>query len=487
MPELRFKVNDKVECRTGDDEWTLGKVVKIWYRENTWPKEQLVPYQMRLDDGTLIYAPQDDDMVIRDPDQWKLIKDGKIPVTILTGFLGAGKTTLLNYILKANHGKKYAVIENEVGAVGIDNQLLMLGKKTEETIIVLDNGCLCCTVRGDLITAIREIVDAAAAKKGDAARLDGILIETTGIADPGPIVKTFYSDAFCTNFCKVDGVLTVVDAVHFVEQLTRERSEGAVNESAQQVAFADKVLLNKVDAAGPEKLAQALEAIRSVNQFVPVTKCSLGKDPAAVPLSDLLSIDAFDLSKMMGAINFDLTTCGISKEPEKEEDEEDEEEQGHGGAHGHGHEEEGHGHGHSEEHGHGGECAEDCEDESHGAGHAQGHGHGHGHSFRHDTEINSFVCEMVGKPLDPMRLNLWIQELLESNAENLYRYKGIVAVRHPHHGKPSRMVIQGVHDMCTRDVGDLWPEDVPIKSQLVLIGRKLVTGPVEHIGSNRVQ
>jgi len=184
---------------------------------------------------------------------------GKIPVTILTGFLGAGKTTLLNYILKEQHGKKYAVIENEMGAVAVDNMLLedaIQKSDTVESITVLDNGCLCCSIRDDLVGAIKGIVktvEARYAKGVQDARLDGIIIETTGIADPGPIVKTFCMSEEVEKYCKVDGIVTLVDGAHFLSQLTRERAKDAVNESAQQVAFADKVLLNKVDACTREK------------------------------------------------------------------------------------------------------------------------------------------------------------------------------------------------------------------------------------------
>jgi len=482
LPELRFALGDRVTCRTGpgngEDAWSAGTVIKQWYREANWPASRVAPYQIKLDDGRKIFAPMDDDRVIKT--LTGLLIDGKIPVTVLTGFLGSGKTTLLNYILKAQHGRKYAIIENEVGAVGVDNQLLKSASgfeksNIEEQIVLLDNGCLCCTVRGDLVDAIKGIVEKAKDKEKalgkQAKTLDAIIIETTGIADPGPICKTFYGDPFCSAYCRIDGVITLVDCVHFVEQLTRERSEGTVNESAQQIAFADKVLLNKVDAASPEKIEQTIQALRGVNEFVPVTKCSVAKSPEAIPLQELLSIDAFDLTKMLEKGDIDLSQCGtVTEGAEKDahggghghecDDECDEHGGGHGGGHGSGH---GGGHGGGYDgHGHGG---------GHDAGHG-GHGHGHGHGFRHDTGIGSFVCELRDKPISVEKFNSFMHELLQES-ENLYRYKGFLAMEDPRTGKVMRRVLQGVHDMVDMDAGDEWPADQKIKSQVVLIGRKL--------------
>mmetsp|Transcript_55156 Transcript_55156/g.129132 ORF Transcript_55156/g.129132 Transcript_55156/m.129132 type:complete len:535 (+) Transcript_55156:42-1646(+) len=473
-PELRFAVGDRVQCRVGpgsdEDSWAPGTVAKQWYREKQWPPHRTAPYQIKLDNGQLIFAPMDDDRVIKA--LGGLLAAGKIPVTVLTGFLGAGKTTLLNYILKEHHGRKYAIIENEVGAVGVDNQLLSFSKEeTKEDITLLDNGCLCCTVRGDLVDAIKNIVTKAKKKCQEdptAKALDGIIIETTGIADPGPICKTFYGDMFCQMYCKVDGVLTLVDAKHFIKQLTREREKDAVNESAQQVAFADKVLLNKVDSVSPEELEQVVQAVQGVNAFVPITKCSLAKSPAALPLAELLGIDAFDVAKMKGGGDIDLSMCGAITGGTEGDSGHGEDDCGHGDGHGDDAHGDGHGGGHGGGHGSG-------HGEGHGGGHGDGHGQAHGHgeaSFRHDTGIGSFVCEISGKPMNFEKFRDWMSDLLE-NSEDLYRYKGILAIKNTHTGKVQRQIIQGVHDMTDMAVDGDWPEGVPLKSQLVLIGKSL--------------
>jgi len=468
-----------VECNTGD--WMSGTVVGQWWRE---PRSgKVVPYQIKLDYGPTIYAPADKDGCIRKITG--LLAVGQIPCTILTGFLGAGKTTLLNYILSAQHGKKYAVIENEFGEVAIDNQLLdqAVGKQdTIESITVLDNGCLCCTVRDDLVTAMQNIVQKVQERHAAGIKdaiLDGILIETTGMADPGPIINTFGKDDVVKKYCKIDGVLTVVDCKHFLTQLHRERSPDAVNESAQQVGFADKVLLNKIDACTKGHIDETKEAIRSINAVVPIRECSLSTKPDQVPLAELLAIEAFDMAKLLTqqASQEEVNLVAAIEGDEHGSGHESGHESGHAGGHGSGHGGEGsaghddNGHGHSG--GHDGEtCGSDCADESHG--HDAGRGHGHGHGSRHDIDVKSMVLEKEDAPLNMHRFQHWLGTLLDQRSVDLYRYKGVLAA-----GKPNKKVelfiLQGVHDMPELIFSGQWPEGKRIKTQVVIIGRKLDT------------
>merc|ERR1719331_3663138 len=199
--------------------------------------------------------------------------DDKVPVTVLTGFLGSGKSTLLNHILTASHGKKLAVIENEFGEVGIDDKLLQKNTKmqADEEIIEMMNGCICCTVRQDLIVVLNKLARRVASGK---LHLDGIVIETTGMADPAPVAQTFFVDDDVKAFSRLDGIITLVDAKHIEQHLDEVKPEGAENESVEQVAFADRMLLNKTDLVSEEDLVRVEERMRTINAFAPIQRCT---------------------------------------------------------------------------------------------------------------------------------------------------------------------------------------------------------------------
>jgi len=220
-------------------------------------------------------------------------KKDKVPVTVITGYLGAGKTTLLNRILEENHGKRIAVIENEFGEVGIDDMLIETSPMSvEENIIEMSNGCICCTVRGDLIAGLKKLIKNSI-KSGKA--LDGVMVETTGLADPAPVAQTFFADDFVQRNLTLDGILTLVDAKHLLMHLDEEKPEGVENEAVEQLAFADRIILNKCDLVDEAGLAEVERRIRMVNQGVQIQRTVQSK----VSMDFILGIKAFSLDKIM--------------------------------------------------------------------------------------------------------------------------------------------------------------------------------------------
>ncbi|CAE8709631.1 unnamed protein product [Polarella glacialis] len=378
-------------------------------------------------------------------------EEDKIPVTILTGFLGSGKTTLLNYILQEQTGWKIAIIENEFGEVSIDDALLKQDKKNlAEKIVVMDNGCMCCTIRGDLLAGLEEII--AEIKKGSG--IDCIMIETTGMADPVPIVRTFMSSPSVTAELRLDAVVAMADAKHLPARLDDQIEEGKVNEAYQQIAFADKVILNKLDLITTEEAIATKDRIREINKFAKVLPAVKGR----VKLSEIFNIRAHDMTNFVNESDFEKEAVS--------------EVAGHGGGHegGHGHDENcteehgegGHG-GHGGGHGAHGEAAST----GHGAGHGGGHGHGEN---RHDTRVNSFSIVREGE-IVPRRLSAWMQSLGQLPADKgvVFRIKAILAVK----DHPYKHVFHAVMDVSDEDDAGPWGPDEKKVSKIVFIGKSL--------------
>jgi G3E family GTPase len=286
----------------------------------------------------------------------------KVPVTVLTGYLGAGKTTLLNRILSEPHGQKYAVIVNEFGEIGIDNDLVV---GADEEVFEMNNGCICCTVRGDLV----RIIDGLMRRKG---KFDAIIVETTGLADPAPVAQTFFVDESVGRKTKLDAVVTVADA-----KWLKDRLKDAP-EVKNQIAFADVIIINKTDLVSATELDEVEGRIRAINRYARVHRT----ERCAVPLREVLGRNAFDLDRI------------LEIEPEFLAADDHQ----HGDDHDHDH----HGHQH--------------------------HHHAGGLKHYHDEEMQS-VSLRAEKPLDPDKFFPWVQTLVQEEGQNILRCKGILSFK----------------------------------------------------------
>jgi len=340
----------------------------------------------------------------------------KIPVTVLTGYLGAGKTTLLNRILTEDHGKRYAVIVNEFGEIGIDNDLVV---GADEDVFEMNNGCVCCTVRGDLIRVVAGLMKRQ--RPGKPA-FDAIIVETTGLADPGPVAQTFFVDEDVKAKTQLDSVTALVDAKHVMARLDDSK------EAREQVAFADRIILNKVDLASEEELAEVERRLRKLNPLAPITRA----ERANVPLDQVLGLGGFDLGRILD-INPEFANP----------------------AHG----EEGHVH---DEH-----CGHDHGHDHHDHDHDHGHSHGaRGHAHEDDIKGISLSLE---RPMEGARFTAWLDKLLGEQGQNILRAKGIIDV----HGEDRRLVFQAVHMILEGDLQREWGANERRWSRAVFIGRDL--------------
>ncbi|CAJ1380679.1 unnamed protein product [Effrenium voratum] len=218
---------------------------------------------------------------------------GKVPAHILTGFLGSGKTTLLNHILQETSGRRFAVIENEFGEIGIDDKLIARREDLgAEQIIEMNNGCICCTVRGDLIQGLRSILKKTSL---EGTKLDGVIIETTGLADPAPVAQTFFADDLIQAKMTLDGIITVVDAKHCLQHLREEKPEGVENEAVEQLAFADRIIVNKTDLVSESEIEELTKEVRSINRLAPMIYTQKSK----VKVEEIIGIRGFSLDRVL--------------------------------------------------------------------------------------------------------------------------------------------------------------------------------------------
>jgi G3E family GTPase len=330
-----------------------------------------------------------------------------IPTTILTGFLGAGKTTLLNRILQEPHGFKIAVIENEFGQENIDNEILV--QDGNEQIVEMNNGCICCTVRGDLIVALTGLAERR--NKGE-LNFDHVVIETTGLANPGPVAQTFFIDEEVAMHYLVDAVITVVDAKHAMHQLD------TYEEAQRQVGFADKLLLSKIDLVDPAHLKELTARIRRINPRAPIVTADFGK----VAIADVLDIRGFNLNDKL---DIDPDFAAVEADD--------------------------HQHVHDEH-----------------CGHDHQHDHHNHHHAHHSDNIAAFVFKSE-RPFNTEKLDEYLGTLVQVYGPQMLRYKGVLWMD----GADRKVVFQGVHQIMGTDIGGKWGENETRSSKLVFIGQNL--------------
>ena len=334
-----------------------------------------------------------------------------IPATILTGFLGAGKTTLLKRVLSEAHGQKIAVIENEFGEENIDSDILVTESK--EQIIQMSNGCICCTIREDLRATLQLL---AAKKRKGLLDFDRVVIETTGLADPGPVAQTFFMDDEIAESYLLDSILVLVDAKHATQQLNDRQ------EARRQVGFADQLFISKTDLVAKEETDALMHRLKHMNPRAPMKAVHFGE----VGLSDVFDLRGFNLNAKLE----------IDPDFLKEEE-----------AHDHaGHDHAGHDHADGEQ----------CDHPSHAA---QGHHH------RHDDDVKSFVFRSE-RSFDAAKLEDFLGAIVNIYGPRMLRYKGVLSMK----GTDRKVIFQGVHQLMGSDLGPQWADGETRNSKMVFIG-----------------
>lgn len=329
-----------------------------------------------------------------------------IPATILTGFLGSGKTTLLKRVLNEAHGQKIAVIENEFGEENIDNDILV--SETKEQIVQMSNGCICCTIREDLRSALQLL---AAKKRKGLLDFDRVVIETTGLADPGPVAQTFFMDDEIAESYLLDSILTLVDAKHAGQQLDDRQ------EARRQVGFADQIFISKTDLVGKDEVDALVHRLKHMNPRAPQQPVHFGE----VPIKDVFDLRGFNLNAKLD----------IDPDFLKEDD--------HDHHHAHGHD-----HDHDHEHG------EHCD---------------HPHHHAHDDDVKSFVFRS-DRAFDPMKLEDFLGAIVNIYGPRMLRYKGVLNMK----GTERKVIFQGVHQLMGSDLGPQWAAGETRTSKMVFIG-----------------
>ena len=332
-----------------------------------------------------------------------------IPATILTGFLGSGKTTLLKRVLTEAHGQKIAVIENEFGEENIDNDILVAD--SEEQIIQMSNGCICCTIREDLRATL---ADLAAKKRSGALDFERVVIETTGVADPGPVAQTFFMDDEIAEAYLLDAIVTLVDAKHAAQQLN-DRVE-----AQRQVGFADQIFISKADLVSPQELEALQHRLKHMNPRAPQRVVHFGE----VPINEVFDLRGFNLNAKL-----DIDPDFLAADE-----------------HDHDHHEHDHDH-------HGAHCDHPS------------HQHAHGHHHHHDDDVKSFVFR-AERPFDPAKLEDFLGAIVNIYGPRMLRYKGVLWMK----GTERKVIFQGVHQLMGSDLGPQWAEGEARLSKMVFIG-----------------